>query len=84
LIQKRRIIMEEIRKIIVEFAETSKKSKFYFNDMEKAVKEKMPDAKTRDIKKAATSLVNEEKLIFFSTGSTTMYGLKGRGQTEDH
>jgi hypothetical protein len=76
--------MEEIRKIIVEFAETSKKSKFYFNDMEKAVKEKMPDAKTRDIKKAATSLVNEEKLIFFSTGSTTMYGLKGRGQTEDH
>ena len=76
--------MEEIRKIIVEFAETSKKSKFYFNDMEKAVKEKLPDAKTRDIKKAATSLVNEEKLIFFSTGSTTMYGLKGRGQTEDH
>jgi DeoR/GlpR family transcriptional regulator of sugar metabolism len=76
--------MEDIKKIIVEFAETSKKSKFYFNDMEKAVKEKMPDAKTRDIKKAATSLVNEEKLIFFSTGSTTMYGLKGRGQTEDH
>jgi DeoR/GlpR family transcriptional regulator of sugar metabolism len=76
--------MEEIKKIIVEFAEGSKKSKFYFNDMEKAVKEKMPDAKTRDIKKAATSLVNEEKLIFFSTGSTTMYGLKGRGQTEDH
>jgi DeoR/GlpR family transcriptional regulator of sugar metabolism len=78
------MIMEDIKKIIVEFAETSKKSKFYFNDMEKAVKEKMPDAKTRDIKKAATSLVNEEKLIFFSTGSTTMYGLKGRGQTEDH
>jgi len=84
LIQKRRIIMEEIRKIIVEFAETSKKSKFYFNDMEKAVKEKMPDAKTRDIKKAANSLVTEEKWIYFSTGSTTMYGLKGRGQTEDH
>jgi len=78
------MIMEDIKKTILEFAETSKKSKFYFNDMEKAVKEKMPDAKTRDIKKAATSLVNEEKLIFFSTGSTTMYGLKGRGQTEDH
>jgi DeoR/GlpR family transcriptional regulator of sugar metabolism len=78
------MLMEDIKKIIVEFAEGSKKSKFYFNDMEKAVKEKMPDAKTRDIKKAATSLVNEEKLIFFSTGSTTMYGLKGRGQTEDH
>jgi len=76
--------MEDIKKTILEFAEGSKKSKFYFNDMEKAVKEKMPDAKTRDIKKAATALVNEEKLIFFSTGSTTMYGLKGRGQTEDH
>ena len=31
-----------------------------------------------------TALVNEEKLIYFSTGSSTMYGLKGRGQTEDH
>ncbi len=76
--------MEDIKNAILAFAEGSKKSKFYFNDMEKAVKEKMPDAKTRDIKKAATALVNEEKLIFFSTGSTTMYGMKGRGQTEDH
>ncbi len=76
--------MEELRKAILEFAETSKKSKFYFSDMEKAVKKVIPEAKTREIKKAATSLVNEEKLIFFSTGSTTMYGLKGRGQTEDH
>jgi DeoR/GlpR family transcriptional regulator of sugar metabolism len=76
--------MEEIRKAILEFAEKSKKTKFYFSDMEKAVKQVMPDAKTRDIKKAATSLINEEKLMFFSTGSTTMYGLKGRGVTEDH
>ena len=43
-----------------------------------------PDAKARMIKKAATALINEEKLIYFSTGSSTMYGLKGRGQTEDH
>jgi len=76
--------MEDIRNAILEFAEGSKKSKFYFNDMEKGVKERIPDAKTRDIKKAATSLVNEEKLIYFSTGSSTMYGLKGKGQTEDH
>ncbi|MFH1241963.1 MAG: dissimilatory sulfite reductase D family protein [Pseudomonadota bacterium] len=76
--------MEELRKAIIDFAENSKKSKFYFNDMEKAVKKIFPEAKAREIKKAATSLVNEEKLIFFSTGSTTMYGLKGRGQTEDH
>jgi DeoR/GlpR family transcriptional regulator of sugar metabolism len=76
--------MEDIKKAILEFAESSKKTKFYFNDLEKAVKEKLPDAKTRDIKKAATELVNSERLIYFSTGSTTMYGLKGRGQTEDH
>ena len=76
--------MEEIRKAILDFAEGSKKTKFYFKDMERAVQKVIPGAKSRDIKKAATSLVNEEKLVFFSTGSTTMYGLKGRGQTEDH
>ncbi|MDN5347197.1 MAG: hypothetical protein PWP65_761 [Clostridia bacterium] len=75
--------MEELKKIILEFAETSKKTKFYFKDLEKAVQAKMPDAKSREIKKAATELVNEGKLIYFSTGSTTMYGLKGRGITED-
>ncbi|MBN2124716.1 MAG: dissimilatory sulfite reductase D family protein [Deltaproteobacteria bacterium] len=76
--------MEDIKKAILDFAETNKKTKFYFSDMEKGVKKIMPDAKTRDIKKAASALVNEEHLVYFSTGSTTMYGLKGRGQTEDH
>ncbi len=76
--------MEEIKKIILDFAENSKKTKFYFKDIEKAVKKVIPDAKPREIKKAATALINEEKLIYFSTGSSTMYGLKGRGQTEDH
>ena len=76
--------MEDIRNAILEFAEKSKKTKFYFSDMEKAVKKVIPDAKARMVKKAATALINEEKLIYFSTGSTTMYGLKGKGQTEDH
>jgi len=76
--------MEDIRNAILGFAEKSKKSKFYFSDMEKAVKKVIPDVKARMVKKAATSLINEEKLIYFSTGSTTMYGLKGKGQTEDH
>jgi DeoR/GlpR family transcriptional regulator of sugar metabolism len=76
--------MEDLKKAIMEFAETSKKTKFYFNDMEKAVRKVFPDAKAREIKKAATALVNEEQLVYFSTGSTTMYGMKGRGQTEDH
>lgn len=78
-----RLPMDEIKKVIVEFAESSKKTKFYFKDMEKAVQEKIPGAKARDIKKAASELINEGTLIYFSTGSTTMYGLKGRGITED-
>ncbi len=76
-------MMDEIKKAIIEFAESSRKSKFYFKDMEKAVQEKVPGAKSRDIKKAATELINEGTLIYFSTGSTTMYGLKGRGVTEE-
>jgi N-acetylmuramic acid 6-phosphate (MurNAc-6-P) etherase len=76
--------MEEIKKAIMDFAESSKKTKFYFNDIEKAVKKVIPDAKAREVKKAATALITEEKLIYFSTGSSTMYGMKGRGQTEDH
>jgi len=76
--------MEDIKKVILEFAEGSKKTKFYFKDMEKAVHKVLPDVKARMIKKAATALINEEKLIYFSTGSSTMYGLKGRGVTEDH
>ena len=76
--------MEDLKKAILDFAEKSKKSKFYFKDIEKAVQKTLPDAKARIIKKAATQLINEEKLIYFSTGSSTMYGLKGKGQTEDH
>ncbi len=76
--------MEDIKEKILAFAESSKKSKFYFNDIQKAVQKELPDVKARMIKKAATALINEEKLIYFSTGSSTMYGLKGRGQTEDH
>ena len=76
--------MEDLKKAILDFAESSKKTKFYFKDIEKAVLKIDPDANKRMIKKAATALINEEKLIYFSTGSSTMYGLKGRGQTEDH
>jgi len=75
--------MEDIKEAILAFAEKSKKSKFYFNDMQKAVTKVIPDTKARAVKKAATALITEEKLIYYSTGSTTMYGLKGRGITED-
>ncbi len=71
--------LEEIKKAIVDFASKGKKTKFYFKDMTKAVKKTIPDAKSKDIKTAATELVNEGIMIYHSTGSTTLYGLKGRG-----
>lgn len=71
--------MEEIKKAIIEYASKGKKTKFYFKDMEKGVQKTIPDAKSREIKKAATELIKEGVLEYFSTGSTTMYGLKGRG-----
>jgi N-acetylmuramic acid 6-phosphate (MurNAc-6-P) etherase len=76
--------MDDIKEAIMAFAEKSKKTKFYFNDIQKAVQKVYPDIKARAIKKAATALITEEKLIYFSTGSSTMYGMKGRGQTEDN
>lgn len=70
--------MEEIKQIILEYLTSAKKSKHYIKDLEKAVKQKLPNAGAREIRKAATELVNEGKVAYFSTGSTTMYCLKGR------
>ncbi|KPJ63983.1 MAG: sulfite reductase, partial [Syntrophobacter sp. DG_60] len=37
--------MEEIKKVIVEYASKGKKTKFYFKDMQKGVNKTIPDAK---------------------------------------
>jgi len=71
--------MEEIKKAIVEYLSKGVKTKVYFGDMLSGVKKTIPDAKASDIKKAATALVSEGVVEYLSTGSTTMYGLKGRG-----
>lgn len=70
--------VEESKKTIIDFMESKSKnkSKFYFNDFTKL----FPDAKAREVKKILTALVNEEKVVFWSSGSTTMYGLKGAGK----
>ncbi|BCS89500.1 dissimilatory sulfite reductase D family protein [Pseudodesulfovibrio sediminis] len=63
--------------IIAYCEEKSKnKSKFYFNDFTKL----FPDEKARAVKKVLTALIQEEKLVFWSSGSTTMYGLTGAGK----
>ncbi|MBS0013733.1 MAG: dissimilatory sulfite reductase D family protein [Desulfobacterales bacterium] len=51
------------------------KSKFYFSDLAKMI-----DAKPREAKKIVTQMVEEGILVFWSSGSTSMYGLKGAGK----
>ena len=68
----------EAKKKIVEFCESKSKTKtkFYFNDFT----DLFPDEKAREVKKVLTALVNEGEMVFWSSGSTTMYGLKGAGK----
>jgi hypothetical protein len=72
------IEMESAKKTIIDFLESksASKSKFYFNDFTKL----FPDSKGREVKKVLTALVKEEKVVYWSSGSTTMYGLAGAGK----
>ncbi len=72
---------EAAKQEIMNFLESKKgtKTKFYFNDFTKL----FPDMKSREVKKLLTSLVQEEKLVFWSSGSTTMYGMKDAGKTSE-
>jgi Mn-dependent DtxR family transcriptional regulator len=51
------------------------KSKFYFNDLAKIL-----EAKPRDAKKIVNQMVTEGVLEYWSSGSTSMYGLAGTGK----
>ena len=74
----RRHTMADDKQIVVDFlqSKSGSKSKFYFNDF----LELFPGKGPRDVKKILTNLVNTEVLEFWSSGSTTMYGLKGAGK----
>ena len=68
---------EESKKKIVE-ALTKKlktKSKFYFNDLAKIL-----EAKPRVAKKVINQMVTEGVLEYWSSGSTSMYGMPGTGK----
>ncbi len=52
------------------------KTKFYFNQF----LELFPGASPRKVKNVLTALVDDEKVAYWSSGSTTMYGLKGAGK----
>lgn len=51
------------------------KSKFYFNDLSEIL-----ELKPREAKKIINKLVEDGVLEYWSSGSTTMYGLKGTGK----
>ena len=68
--------MTEEQQKIVDFIKSKSKTKFYFNDFLEVLPEKGP----REVKKVLTSMVQGEILEFWSSGSTTMYGLKGAGK----
>jgi len=66
---------EAKQKIVEELSKKKGKSKFYFNDLTKIL-----DMKPRDAKKLINKLVEQEVLEYWSSGSTSMYGLKGTGK----
>ena len=61
---------------IVDFISAKNKTKFYFNDFLEVFPEKGP----REVKKILTAMVQSEVMEFWSSGSTTMYGIRGAGK----
>ncbi|PID77755.1 MAG: dissimilatory sulfite reductase-asociated protein DsvD [Deltaproteobacteria bacterium] len=63
------MILEQMKK------KSKTKSKFYFNDLSKM----FPDESPRAVKKVVNEMVSEGSLEYWSSGSTTMYGIPGMG-----
>ncbi len=70
---------QEIKDAILEKALKNKKAQLYVKDFYKCG----PDAKARKIKNLANELVTEAKMVFFSSGSTTMYVHADRQRSEE-
>jgi len=69
---------QEAKDKIIEWVKQQKKTKHYFNDLCKAI----PEVKMMAAKKIVNELVNEGKLKYWSSGSTTMYMLPSEGDVE--
>ena len=68
---------EATKNLIVEKLQKKKgKSKFYLKDFYKMV----PDEKPRAMKNLVNEMVGEGILEYWSSGSTTLIGLKGAGK----
>lgn len=68
---------EEAKKLVVDGLTKKQKvkSKFYFNDLAKLI-----DIKPREAKKYVNQMIQEGVLEYWSSGSTSLYGLKGTGK----
>jgi hypothetical protein len=71
---------EELKIAIEEKATKSPKPQLYIKDFYACD----PDSKPRVIKNVANEMVREGKLMFWSSGSTTMYAIPSRIQNEEH
>ena len=71
--------IDELKKAIIGKAKKSPKPQLYIKDFYECD----PEAKPRDIKKVANGLVTEGELMFWSSGSTTMYARPDRIQNEE-
>ena len=70
---------DELKAAMLEKAAKAPKPQLYVKDFYKCD----PDAKPRAIKNVANELVKESKLMFWSSGSTTMYALPSRIKNEE-
>ena len=69
---------DEAKKVIFDAltAKSKAKSKFYLKDFYAMI----PDMKSRQVKNLVNKMVQEGKLEYWSSGSTTLIGLKGMGK----
>ena len=70
---------EDIKQAILDYGSKGAKTKFYFKDMLAGVKKVVPDAGASEVKSVASKMVADGTMEYFSTGSSTMYGITGRG-----
>ncbi len=69
---------EADKKTVVDYLikKSKSKSKFYLKDFN----EILPNAKPREVKNLINEMVREGTLEYWSSGSTTLIGLKGTGK----
>lgn len=71
--------IEDLETAIIEKATKAPKPALYIKDFYKCD----PDTKPRAIKNVANDLVKQGRLMFWSSGSTTMYALPSRIKNEE-